>query len=921
MTIILNKASLTLSDEEQQRLTVSLEKYLDMLEKGENIDIDRVCEEFPELAHTLKESIPKQTQPQSEENALSRYQAREENKNQAAEGNRAGEENDRPSAGPTYRKTHGRTPKQLGDFELIEEIGRGGMGMVFKAKQVSLDRIVAVKILSNAATWDCKQIARFQNEAQAAAQLSHPNIVSVYSVGNENGTYFYSMPLIEGISLERAVRTLQAKPNFNFEQRASDRGGKGSAKPMDDGDAREQMSLSKRIFGRLTENALDEEETTPVDKNKKPGTSRAIQSTQYVRAAVELVAQAAEALHFAHQHGIVHRDIKPSNLLIDRHGNLWITDFGLAMMAGQSGLTEPGDVMGTPRYMSPEQTSGNSDWIDHRTDIYSLGVTLYELLTLHAAVDADDRMAMLKQIKVQSPTSARSRNSAVSKTLEIVLSKAISKYPEERYGNAQLFAEDLRRFLANGRSLAKESGLSQNLVRFVRRHPRGSLLATMLFMLLLAVMTPALGWMAFHKINLEVQVASANHRLRTADEALEQLTIPLLQQLRLRPGTESLQGGVRQSYAMFLESLLEHSQHDAAFRSQAGSLQRKVANLHEPGISSQAALEEYEQAKNKIAQWVSEDSTRASPVDLFLVHDDLANLRFRLGLVEPAAIELKSFLEAGYQESLWALQTDATPRATLEALVRLDYGLALALLGSDSAAEREFVGACTLVQAKTGASSSQQPSSKLLNQKLVMNLLRSASLDTTSPELARRLIESAISIANAARTNKNNSMFDDHQLAQCFLALGLNTHRLGNEKDAVQWFGKASKITEQLVNQDPSNFRFWYEHAASLNSLGQAELGSGNREQARLSLQRSIHALENISRLQPDANYQSSLATALHDLAAIAIQDKQNKDARDLLARAVREQESALQIAPENPHFKNQLQYHQKALSQLEETP
>jgi eukaryotic-like serine/threonine-protein kinase len=956
MTTTKKEANLMLSEAQEKRLTESLEKYLNLLERGENIDIDRVCEEFPEISHVLKEQIPQQAIPQQAipqqaipqqaipqqaipqqaipQQAIPQQAIPQQAIPQQAIPQQAIPQKATPiDSRDRYREAKIERPrvnedgsrheidtskiKKLGDFELIEEIGRGGMGVVFRARQVSLDRIVALKILSNAAAWDCKQIARFQNEAQAAAQLSHPNIVSVHSVGNENGTYFYSMPLVEGISLEDALRKLQQVRQLTFDQIAIDDHHDEPTVAAEHAGNAAQATLARKFFGRLTRyDVRDAPAPKPTERKGKQGV-RSIQDLKYVRAAVELIAQAAEALHFAHQHGIIHRDIKPSNLLIDRHGNLWITDFGLAMVVGNAGLTAPGDVMGTPRYMSPEQTSGNSEWIDHRTDIYSLGVTLYELLTLHPAVDADDRIGILKQIKLQAPPSARSRNSAIPKTLEHVLAKAISKYPEERYSSALLFAEDLRRFLANRRAMAREGGVSQSLSRFVRRNPRFSLFATTILLLAVGVLAPSVCWFASHNLIFQLQIANANQQLRTADKTLDELTSPLIAQLQLRPGSEPLQRGIHQSYAIFLESLLEHAQHSAVFQSQAGSIQRKIANLKEASLAPQKALEEYEIAKERIARWLSEDATRASPEDLFLVHHDLASLRFRLGLLEPATKELKSFLDSAASRFPKGSARDPSSRAALEALLRLDYALSLAQLGSYALAEKELQSVLPLVQSPPKDSKSPQPPPPAWNQNLIALLLENANLQSTHPELARRLIESAIIMAKSAQSDANNSIADEHQMAQCILTRGLNASRLGETANAAMYFSKAAEITEQLVKQDPGNFRFWYELASARNSLGHAQRTEGQREQARASFQQSIQALENISRFNPDPAYPSGIAAVLNDLAMMSIEDRNAPEARKLLERAVLEQQAALKNAPDNPQARKLLEQYQAILAQL----
>ena len=208
---------------------------------------------------------------------------------------------------------------------------------------------------------------------------------------------------------------------------------------------------------------------------------------EYFRTAAALGIQAAEALDHAHKFGIVHRDIKPANLLLDVQGNLWITDFGLARLQDDAGLTITGDLLGTLRYMSPEQALAKRGYLDHRTDIYSLGATLYELVTLRPAVDGQDRQEVLRKIAQDEPTPPRRLNPAIPRELETILLKAMNKEPESRYATAQELADDLQRFLEDKPIKAKRPTLLERVTKWSRRH-RIVVAAAFVF-LLLAVAT------------------------------------------------------------------------------------------------------------------------------------------------------------------------------------------------------------------------------------------------------------------------------------------------------------------------------------------------------------------------------------------------------------------------------------------------
>jgi hypothetical protein len=339
-------------------------------------------------------------------------------------------------------------PTALGDFRIVRELGRGGMGVVYEAVQLSLGRRVALKVLPFAAALDARQLQRFKNEAQAAAHLHHQNIVPVYAVGAERGLHFYAMQLIDGQNLAAVVDDLRRQAAGGVSRTHHD---PGSAPT-----------------GQLPTAAPDE---TWAELGNAFSTLRTQKPDGFFRTVARLVAQAAEALEFAHQNGIVHRDIKPANLLVDGRGNLWVTDFGLAQVQADAGLTQTGDLLGTLRYMSPEQAGGPKGLIDHRTDVYSLGATLYELLTLRPIFDGADRRTLLHQIMHDEPRPPRAVDRTIPLDLETIVLKAIGKHPADRYASARELADDLHRFLRDEPIRARRATAVQRARKWLRRHP------------------------------------------------------------------------------------------------------------------------------------------------------------------------------------------------------------------------------------------------------------------------------------------------------------------------------------------------------------------------------------------------------------------------------------------------------------------
>jgi serine/threonine-protein kinase len=374
---------------------------------------------------------------------------------------------DFPRSGPAPMQDVALAPEApgtLGDFHILREVGRGGMGVVYEAEQISLGRRVALKVLPFASTLDPKQLQRFKNEAQAAAHLHHQSIVPVYATGCERGVHYYAMQYIEGQTLAKVIA--DSRLQVGDEEKAAGVGSMPLALPVE---AAATVPCTPEAVRQSAELDLQcgVEATTP---KADISTERSVRSPDFFRTVARLGVHAAEALEHAHQLGIVHRDIKPANLLVDGRGHLWVTDFGLAHYQGQVGLTMTGDLLGTLRYMSPEQALAKRVLVDHRTDIYSLGVTLYELLTLEPAFGGRDRQELLRQIAFDEPKAPRRLNSAVPAELETILLKAMEKNPADRYATAQELSDDLERYLRDEPIQARRPSVVMRLRKWVRRH-------------------------------------------------------------------------------------------------------------------------------------------------------------------------------------------------------------------------------------------------------------------------------------------------------------------------------------------------------------------------------------------------------------------------------------------------------------------
>jgi formylglycine-generating enzyme required for sulfatase activity/tRNA A-37 threonylcarbamoyl transferase component Bud32 len=353
------------------------------------------------------------------------------------------------AAAPDFLEPPGRSEISpdhalLGDFELLRELGRGGMGVVYLARQRSLGRQVAVKVFVESLTTTQREIDRFHREARAAASLSHSGIVRVLTDGKTGNAHWFAMEFVDGHDLRR------------------------------------EISL------QIERNRLQPGEAPILPVPGSPG---------HMAGVASLCADVADALHHAHRAGLVHRDIKPANLLLARDGRVLISDFGLVRDETQGALTRTGEAPGTPHYMSPEQARVSQAKVDHRTDIYSLGVVLYELAALCRPFEGGSSDEILAQIKSREPRPLRSTAPEVARDLELICATAMAKDPAHRYRDAAAFAEDLRRFLRHEAIHARPPSLVERGRRWTRAHRRA--VAGVAFLALgLALGGAAMGFLA-----------------------------------------------------------------------------------------------------------------------------------------------------------------------------------------------------------------------------------------------------------------------------------------------------------------------------------------------------------------------------------------------------------------------------------------
>ena len=516
------------SSAERNPVKVLADEFLARQRRGERPSLEEYIALFPELAEEIEEVFPVLLDI---ENA--RWDAAEPTG---------------PAATP-----RGPCPGRLGDFRILREIGRGGMGIVYEAEQESLGRRVALKVLVGPALTP-QQVRRFECEARSVARLHHTNIVPVFGVGQEHGIHYYAMQYISGQPLDgvlNEVRRLRrrdhAPAHANPRGRRGDQpsvadvaislcdgrfalGLAGSSGPSSASPPAPTTQAASVVPERvIAADAPRDAPTTSVPAS--PGSNLASSSSEligsgvpYARAVARLGAQVAEALAHAADQGVIHRDVKPSNILLDHTGMAWLTDFGLAKTAGQDDLTQTGDLIGTLRYMAPERFRGHADC---RGDIYALGLTLYEVLTLRPAFRDSDRARLIERILRESATPPRTFDQQIPRDLETIVLKAMAREPGQRYYSAQHMADDLHRFLSDRPVLARRTSLGERLARWCKRNPAvASLLALLALVLVTGTIASTAAAFQFHELaqsegRAKVQASRSGDAARAKSEELE----------------------------------------------------------------------------------------------------------------------------------------------------------------------------------------------------------------------------------------------------------------------------------------------------------------------------------------------------------------------------------------------------------------
>jgi serine/threonine protein kinase/tetratricopeptide (TPR) repeat protein len=853
--------SFSVSSAHDCELAEVLDRYLKSLEDDAPLDVESLVAEHPRIADDIRAFVESVDMLHG-----------------AAHGMHGAPQSlaDRRSADTVSMKRPAE--KRLGDFEIGSEIGRGGMGVVYEATQISLQRKVALKVLPFAAMWDHKQIARFQNEAQAAAQLQHANIVPVFAVGQERGVHFYAMQLIQGRSLDQVLGELRREA--------------GKETPSSEQCLVSTVSMESTVHSELS-------------------SEHAAGQSRYCRAIAGLGIQAANALQYAHECGVIHRDVKPSNLLVDHRNKLWITDFGLARVQDSPGVTVTGDVVGTLRYMSPEQAMGNQALVDPRSDIYSLGATLYELLTLRPAFDGDERQAVLHAIGNQEPTPPRAISPAIPLDLETIVLQAMAKSRDERYATAQQFADDLNRFLEGKPTLARRPTLADRASKWVRRHRVVVSLAAVFLLILTIVSTTGAFLLSREHARKQAALEAQQVFLIQARAAVNRFGGQFAQELAKLPGSEPLRMAVLNDTLKYHQEFIKRAADKPDLKGDLASTYFQsgtIAGQLGDQAKSQAAFEKAAELFAELS--VTSDQPAEYRQQQAMALNNLALLFAAQGKADEArtryntAIKLQSEVAAG----------DKPPQAAARLLAELytNRGLLERQNGDAPGARKSLTRAIAQLE-KIVAIAPEDDEARYALAMAFNNrsFVEQASHWEAAEQSCRRAVELFEELAATAADNQAISAATRGDLALSYNNLAAIRGHLGKHAEAIAAFRRAVELQEQLVRQAPGVVQFRSDLAITWNNLAQALARQEESHESNQAYDQAQQLFTDLVNDYPrDIRYQSSLAGVLNN-RGMARELAGDLDAALAEYRdAIEHQKVAVEQSPQNSQYREFLSKH-----------
>jgi len=747
-------------------------------------------------------------------------------------------------------------PERLGDFRLLELIGEGGMGAVFKAQQVSLGRLVALKVIRAELAFSPRSRERFRREIEAIAAMRSPGIVQVHVVGEVDGVPYYAMELVEGINLHDLILELRRTP----------------PERLTGNDVRGALARAVQVQGSTS--------TATEVEDPFAGT--------YVQACCRIALRVARTLAHTHERGLLHRDVKPSNVMIDRGGRVLLLDFGLARatQTETDGLTRTGAMVGSPAYMAPEQMRGETG-VDARADVYGVGVTLYELLTHRAAFRGETQEALREQVLAGAAPSLVQLNSAIPRDAETICLKAMAPEPGRRYASAQALADDLQRFLDLRPITARRAGPLHRLRRWGQRHPGRAMAlgATAV----LALFGPTLFALQEHAARTEIKAAleraeryqhGYEQALAAAIAGMERTTMRLADDEDLASGRlDGLRRELLEGAASFWQTMAgvqdaPASVRDALFRARSilALTRRELGDLTGARSVLDATVAELERLR------------QAAPEDRRLHFDqDLAKVLFDQADVMLAQHELRpaiAALEASAAIAEASLAAAPNPRAVRRHIrrCRLNMAQAQAQVGEAEAAAR----GCREVIAEMTA---EGDTDSLLRARTLLAavLLHTGRLDEALPAL-----ETAIELRSERAEHEPNDVANLRDLQSAHHNIGILYQQRAELAPAREHLEKTLALGRQLAEAFPARLDQKLSLLSSIMVLANVHLRLEDKAGATATARAGVADAEKLLAEHPDvADVQNTLAEMRSTLAQVLMEDPgARREAVDLLRAA-----------------------------------
>ncbi len=939
----------------EEQLDEIVAAYLDAVESGQAPDRRALLAQYPELADELAAFFADQDQFDSLMAPLRAATPKS--------GVRTPGQATPPLAADTPPPRHTPEPGSLldgenrffGDYELLEEMAVGGMGVVYKARQVSLGRIVALKMIRSGQLAAAEDVQRFRLETEAVANLDHPHVVPIYDVGNVGGRHYFTMRLIEGGNLTQRLE--------DYRLPAAEPGSRRS-----------------------------------VTKPPIPWSQLVARHEKIAR----LLATIARAVDYAHQRGILHRDLKPANILIDTQGEPHITDFGLAKRvarpssdhacepqpeirpeAQSSDLTQSGIAVGTPSYMAPEQAAGTKKALTTAADVYSLGAILYEMITGRPPFKGANHLETLLAVLDQEPAPPRSLSPWVNRDLETICLRCLEKDPTKRYGCAAALADDLERFL-NGEPIeARPVGRFERVRRWVGRHPAQAMAALgAAGIFVVAVFfafreaSHARELRAEQEITRKREVEAralavkeiaarkeavanlneANRNYRRARQFLDDFCFRLSNsKLNSIPGLQPVRKEILESGLKYYQKFLDEKGNDPHLKTEVALTLFSIANITRSIGSKEKALAAYEQSCKLCRDVLKKDPKHLwARVDLGRTCINMGTLQESLGKAQEAlatqeearaifakltqederSLEFKSNLAAAYtnlgglyrangrlpkaldcfRRSL-ALQEKLVEKAPKQESYQREFAVGLVnmgvmhgVLGQDGEAVRCYERAHA-IQDRLGGEK-QNANNIDVQHDLALNCRRLGDryCRTGQLERAKPLLDQGHAIMQ--RLVKGNPTMTDLQssLAVSHRYLG-HYYQVSREPDrALQEYQEACNITERLAKTYPTAWPMQRELANSYYHLGGMQRDVGQKLVAARTLGKARRLQEIIVTANPD-NYHdlSALSSTLYFQAKALAEAARPDPARSALYQAIDQLGRAAARVPEVVSYQRDL--------------